>query len=167
MREDDLGGVCKKRDALDEFKSDLNVPLHEGSLICSQRPWLKKNAIGDSELSDIVQIGSPGETSELLVRPAHRSGNFKRVAANPLRVARGFVIPEIDGRAKGFQGVLIAPLDAPESRLQLRGALHNHLLKMQAVVFDLLFELPLMQGALEARHDDTFQKRFDEIVVRT
>src|SRR2546421_2503265 len=61
MCENDLGGICQKRDALDEFKSDPNVLLHEGPLICSQRPGLEKNAVGDPELSDIVQIGSPGE----------------------------------------------------------------------------------------------------------
>ncbi len=99
VSENDLGGICKKRDALDEFKSDLNVLLHDGPLICSQRPRFKKNAVGYSELSDIVQIGSPGKTSQLFVRPSHCSGNFERVAANTLRVACGFAIAEIDRRA--------------------------------------------------------------------
>ncbi len=49
--------------------------------------------------------------------------------------------------------------------MKLLGTFGDHLFEMLAVVFDLLFELPLMQGTLKARHDDTFQKRFDEIVV--
>src|SRR4029077_1113056 len=99
MRENDLGSIYKKRDALHEFKSDLNMPLHKGPLIRSQRPRFKQNVVGNPELSDIVQVGSPGETSELLVRPTHGAGNFERVTANTLRVAASFVFAEFNRRA--------------------------------------------------------------------
>src|SRR2546423_6334671 len=131
------------------------MPLTSSNPICTcccmrarssavKGPGFQKNTVGDPELSDIVQIGSPGETSELFVRPAHRSGNHERVATDPLRVARGLAITEIDRRAKRLQGVLIARRDLLESRLKLRGALHNHLFKMLAIAFDLLLEGPLM-----------------------
>jgi len=73
--------------------------LHLAPFIRSQRPGLKQNTVGDPELSDIMQIGSPGKTSELLFRPTHRSGDFERVTANTLRVARSFAIAQIDRRA--------------------------------------------------------------------
>jgi len=51
--------------------------------------------------------------------------------------------------------------------LQLPGALRDHFFKVLTVVFDLSFELPLVQCALEACQDGAFLERFNEIVVRT
>src|SRR2546427_5881170 len=80
MREDHLGDVRKKGDVLDEVESDLCVPLHQSALIRGERPRLEQDAIGDAELSDIMQISTTGKTSQLFVRPAHRAGNLEGVA---------------------------------------------------------------------------------------
>src|SRR5438445_996891 len=166
MREDNLGDVRKKGDVLDEVEPDLYVPLHQSALVCSERTRLEQDAVGDSELSDIMQISATGKTSQLFVRPAQRAGNLEGVAANTLRMPCRFMVAEVDGRAKCLQRVFIAALDLLESRLELLSAFRDHFFKVLAIVFDLLFKLALVKGAFEAGHDGTFPERFDKIVVR-
>jgi hypothetical protein len=50
--------------------------------------------------------------------------------------------------------------------LHLSGAFHDHLFEMLTIVFDLLFEMPLMQGALKACQYGAFLKRLNKIVIR-
>jgi hypothetical protein len=52
-----------------------------------------------------------------------------------------------------------------ESFAELNGAGGNHGFEVLAVVFDLQFEMMLMEGALQAGKDGVFLKRFDEVVV--
>ena len=114
-----------------------------------------------------MQISSSGKTFQLFVRPAHRSGNLKCVTADTLGMSCRFIVAEIDCRTKCLQCVFITALDLLEGALQLPGALRDHFFKALTVVFDLSFELPLVQCALEACQDRAFPQGFNEIVVRT
>jgi hypothetical protein len=80
-------------------------------------------------------------------------------------MASGFIVAEINGRAESLQSTLVTALDLLEGVTELAGALRHHFFEMLAVVFDLLFKMPLMKGALEAGNEDRFPERFDEIVV--
>jgi hypothetical protein len=82
-------------------------------------------------------------------------------------VACRFIVPEVDGRAECLQGVFIAALDLLKSFAELEGTVGDHFFEMQAVVFHLLFEVPLVERTLEARKYGVFMKRFDKIVIGT
>jgi hypothetical protein len=141
------------------------VALHENSFAVSKRPWLEKDAVGDSQLSNIVQIGSSGQAAQLIHGPAQDPGKLEGVAADAPRVACGFVVAQVDRRAKSLEGVCVAALDLGKSFAKLNGAVGNHIFEMLTVVFDLPFEMMLMEGVLKAGKDGVFVKRFDEVVV--
>src|SRR5271163_1891940 len=107
-----------------------------------------------------------GEASQLILRPAHGAGDLQRVTADALRVSCGLVVTKIDGRTERLQGVFITALELLESLAKLASAIRDHFFEMMAVVFDLLLEILLVKGTLQAGNDGTLDKRFNEIVVR-
>jgi hypothetical protein len=113
-----------------------------------------------------VQVGAFGQTSQFLFGPVHSAGNLQRVTADALGVAGRVIVAKVDCRAKCLQGVFITPLKLLESLMQLSGSVGNHFFEMLAVVFDLLLQVSLVEGALKAGNDSTLDQRLDEIVVR-
>src|SRR5208282_4659191 len=107
-----------------------------------------------------------GKTSQLVFRSSHGSGNLQRVAADPFGMSRRVVVAKIDCRTECTQCVFIALLELLESFTQLAGAVSDHFFEMQAVIFNLLFQMPFVKGPLEAGNDSALQKRLDEIIVR-
>src|SRR5215469_6921337 len=144
MHQNNFCGVGKKGDVLDQVEPDLRMPLHDLTFFCSERSLFQKNAIGDAELSDVMQVSASGEAAKFFLLPAHSAGNLERIAANTLGVSRGLVVAKVDGSAKSLQRVFVALLDLLEGGLELSRAGGNHFFEMQAVIFDLFLEAALM-----------------------
>src|SRR5277367_676859 len=64
MHENDFCRAGEKGVVLDEIEANLHMPLHKFSFVLCKRTWLKQNAVRDSELSDVMQIGPSGKTSQ-------------------------------------------------------------------------------------------------------
>jgi hypothetical protein len=139
--------------------------LHQASFTRSKRPGLEKDAVRDSELSDIVQVGSARKILHVFARPPHRPGYLEGVPANTLGMARGFIVAEIDRRAERLESVFVTMFNVLESGLQLSGALRDHLFEVLAIAFDLLLQFPPMEGPLKAGENYAFRKRLNEIIV--
>ena len=60
MSQDEFGSVAEKGYVFDEIEADLRVALHAFSFVRGERPGLEENGVGDSELADIVQMGTSG-----------------------------------------------------------------------------------------------------------
>src|SRR4029077_15633648 len=60
MRQDEFSSVAEKGYVFDEIVADLRVALHMFSFVRRERPRLEENGVGDSELADIVQVGTSG-----------------------------------------------------------------------------------------------------------
>ena len=165
MGQDDFSGIGKKGNIRNQIEAYLHVALHENSFVVGKWPWLEKDAVGDSELSNIVQIGSSGQATQLVLGPTQDPGELEGVAADTPRVACGFVVAEVDRRAKSLEGVCVAALGLGKSFAELNGAAGNHVFEVLTVVFELPFEVMLMEGVFETGKDGVFVKRFDEVVV--
>src|SRR5579859_1183045 len=113
-----------------------------------------------------MQIGASGEIFQLFLRASDRASNLKRIAANTPGVACCFAVAEINRRPERLQGAFVIVLELAESVMKPASAFYNHFFEMLTVVLDLQFQLPLVEGTLQAYADRTFPKRFDEVVVR-
>src|SRR4029077_8378324 len=81
-------------------------------------------------------------------------------------MALGFAVAEIDRRAKRPERVFVTAFDSLQSLAELLGTVDDHFFEMLPVVLHLLFELALIERAFQARENDIFEKRLDEIIVR-
>src|SRR5579859_272512 len=113
-----------------------------------------------------MQIGASGEIFQLFLRASERAGNLKRIAADTPGVAFSFAVAEINGRPERLQRAFVIVLELAESVMKPASAFYNHFFEMLTVVLELPFQLPLVEGTLQAYPDRTFPKRFDEVVVR-
>src|SRR5277367_6340878 len=117
------------------------MALHHGAFFLGERTRLEKDAIGNSELSNIVEMRAACQAAQLTLRPAHGPRNLKRVAANALGVACGLIVTRVDRSSQRLKGVFIAPFDLLKSCAELARALRNHILEMLAVIFHLPFQI--------------------------
>src|ERR1700687_5861132 len=105
-----FGGIGEKANILDDVVANLDVLLHNFPLILVEGAQLKKNRVGYSKLSNVVQIGGLRQVLQLLIGPAHRPGNGTRVPAHSQRVTRSWVVPKVNRRAESLKGVFITSL---------------------------------------------------------
>src|SRR5271169_1408410 len=122
------------------------MPLHEFSFFRGQGTRLEENTVGDSQLTDVVQMRSFGQASQLIFWPAQGAGNLQRVTADALGVAGRFIVAKIDCRTECLQGVFVSPFELLESLTQLESAVRNHFFEVLPVVFDLLLQEAFVKG---------------------
>ena len=66
-----------------------------------------QNAVRNAHFANIVQFGSPADMNQLVFRDIHPARQLQGEVSNPLRVAFGFLIAQIQGMRPAIDGVFI------------------------------------------------------------
>ncbi len=97
MMTDERRDVVQPFDRSDDVRPDLWMPPHPGHLVFRQRHRLPEDAIGDSDLSHVVQDCAQPNGGGLIPGKAHPLRAGARQLGQPLRVPASVAVLRLDG----------------------------------------------------------------------
>jgi len=122
---DNIGGLSQKRNLLQHLITVIAMLTHNRHFVRCKSAGLAKDGIGNCHLSDVVQKGSTGNDSYLVIGNSHYPGDGDGECSHPFGVAFGFSILQIQCIAQRFQRDVVGALKIGPRFFQLPGTRIN------------------------------------------
>ncbi|CAM5247809.1 hypothetical protein SGLAM104S_09218 [Streptomyces glaucescens] len=103
-------GLAEEGDAPHHLVPVLRVQFDDPPLLGGQRPVLAQQPGGDAELAHVVQDAREPQDLDALVVHAQLAGDHHRGLPDPLAVAAGVAVLDVDGLYEGPDGGLVGGL---------------------------------------------------------
>src|SRR5260370_11217591 len=100
MGEDDLRGIAEERDADQHFVADLTVRTHDLFFLIIQGARFAQDAIWDGHLPDVVKKRSARQDGQIRVRHGHGSSDGDAKCRDPLALAFGLRVLQVERSAQ-------------------------------------------------------------------
>jgi hypothetical protein len=108
---------------LQDLEADLRVGPHHRPLLRAELAALEQDRVGDADLPDVVQQRAAVDVEQVALRHAGDDREVERPERDAVGVARGLLLPRVEGADQRAQRLLAALVEALQRLLEVARAL--------------------------------------------